>query len=172
MSRIVLLCLLILLPGALSAQGNRQTPPPGGFSPLSSADSLRAMIQDRFSRQVRQQLGLTEAESDRMRGTLLDWFIKRHNLGIDESRLKSSLAYQMRPGVAADQDSVAKLMDALLLLKVRQAQTYRDELKDLSYLTPLQRAQFFLMRERLLEAIQNAREENVTTPERRRPRPR
>ena len=135
------------------------------------ADSLRTIIQERFAHQVQQQLGLTQDQADKMRATARNYFAKRRTLEIQERRLKAALAAQMRPGQAADQDSVARLMDALLDLKVQQVQSYRDELKDMTYLTPVQRAQFFIMRERLLEAIQNAQEMNQEIPARRRPRP-
>lgn len=136
------------------------------------AESLRVLIQERFARQVQQQLGLTQDQADRMRATALNWFARRRTLEIQERRLKLALAGQMRPGQAADQDSVARLTDLLLALKIQQVQTYRDELKEMTYLTPVQRAQFFIMRERLLEAIQNAQEQqDGPTPPRRRLRP-
>ncbi|MEP7324751.1 MAG: Spy/CpxP family protein refolding chaperone [Gemmatimonadota bacterium] len=135
------------------------------------ADSLRGVIQERFARQVQQQLGLTQEQSDKMRATALTWFAKRRTLEIQERRLKAALGAQMRPGIAADQDSVARLTDQLLTLKIQQVQSYRDELKEMTYLTPVQRAQFFIMRERLLEAIQNAQGQNTELPQRRRLRP-
>jgi LTXXQ motif family protein len=135
------------------------------------ADSLRSVIQERFARQVQQQLGLTQEQSDKMRATALTYFAKRRTLEIQERRLKQALATQMRPGQAADQDSVARLTDQLLTLKIQQVQSYRDELKEMTYLTPVQRAQFFIMRERLLEAIQNAQDPTTELPQRRRLRP-
>jgi hypothetical protein len=152
----------------------------GGISALQAqgednparAESLRVIIQERFARQVQQQLGLTQEQADKMRATALSWFAKRRTLEIQERRLKLALAAQMRPGQAADQDSVARLTDMLLTLKIQQVQTYRDELKEMTYLTPVQRAQFFVMRERLLEAIQNAQEQqDGQAPPRRRLRP-
>jgi len=59
----------------------------------------------------------------------------------------------------------------LLTLKIQQVQSYRDELKEMTYLTPVQRAQFFIMRERLLEVIQSAQEDTTGRPLRRRLRP-
>lgn len=135
------------------------------------ADSLRGVIQQRFARQVQQQLGLTQEQADQMRATTLTYFAKRRTLEIQERRLKQALAAQMRPGQAADQDSVARLTDQLLTLKIQQVQSYRDELKEMTYLTPVQRAQFFIMRERLLEAIQNAQDPATELPQRRRLRP-
>lgn len=160
----VLLLGLLLVGGMTSVQAQGEDNP-------ARAESLRVIIQERFARQVQQQLGLTQEQADKMRATALSWFAKRRTLEIQERRLKLALAAQMRPGQAADQDSVARLTDLLLTLKIQQVQTYRDELKEMTYLTPVQRAQFFVMRERLLEAIQNAQEENLAPAPRRRLRP-
>lgn len=134
-------------------------------------DSLRVLIQERFARQVQEQLGLTDDQADKMRNTALTWFGKRRNLEVQERRLRAALAGQMRPGVPADQDSVARLTDALLALKVAQVQTYRDELREMSYLTPVQRAQFFILRDRLLRRIEEVREGQDSAPPRLRRRP-
>jgi hypothetical protein len=134
-------------------------------------DSLRGVIQERFARQVQEQLGLNQDQAEKMRITAMSWFAKRRNLEVQERRLRAALAGQMRPGVPADQDSVARLTDALLALKVAQVQTYRDELKEMSYLTPVQRAQFFILRDRLLRRIEEVREEQDTASPRLRRRP-
>jgi hypothetical protein len=55
---------------------------------------------------------------------------------------------------------VAKLTDAMLDLKVRYAQSFKDEIKEMSaYLDPVQRAQFMVLRERLLERVREVREQ-------------
>ncbi len=123
--------------------------------PAGRADSLRQLIQERFARTVQEQLGLSDEQGRRLRETAFTWFARRRNLGLEEHDLKQALAGQLRPGVAADQDSVSQLLSRLLDLKVRQVETYRDEMKDLSFLTPVQRAQFFAMRERLMERVQD-----------------
>ena len=155
---------LLLLASAAPLRAQDETDP-------ARADSLRGIIQERFARQVQQQLGLTQEQADKMRATALNYFARRRTLEIQERRLKAALGAQMRPGIAADQDSVARLTDRLLTLKIDQVQTYRDELKEMTYLTPVQRAQFFIMRERLLEAIQNAQDPNGEVPRPRRLRP-
>jgi hypothetical protein len=134
-------------------------------------DSLRGIIQERFARQVQEQLGLNQDQSEKLRVTVTTWFARRRNLELQERRLRAALAGQMRPGVPADQDSVARVTDALLELKVAQVQTYRDELRDMSYLTPVQRAQFFILRDRLLRRIEEVREERDSVPPRVRRRP-
>ena len=73
--------------------------------------------------------------------------------------IRRALALQLRPGTAADQDSVAKLTDDLLSGRVAYAQTFRDELTELKgYLNPVQRAQLMAMRERLLLRAQQFRD--------------
>ncbi|MEO8201255.1 MAG: Spy/CpxP family protein refolding chaperone [Gemmatimonadota bacterium] len=151
MRRIILLVLLgWVCVGRLNAQAEADP---------QRADSLRVRIQERFARVVQEQLGLTDDQAAKMRTTALSWFSKRRNLDAEERRLRGALAAQMRPGVSADQDSVATLTDALLTLQITQVQSYRDELKEMSYLTPVQRAQFFILRDRLLKRIEEARDE-------------
>lgn len=123
--------------------------------PDTRADTLRQLIQERFARAVQEQLGLTGDQASRLRETTTTWFARRRNLELEERDLKRALAGQLRPGIAADQDSVDHLLNRLLDVKVRQVETYRDEMKDLGFLTPVQRAQFFAMRERLMERVQD-----------------
>jgi len=68
--------------GTLRAQ-NDQDPRP--------ADSLRVTIQERFSRQVREQLGLTEDQAARMRATALSWVARRRDLDLQERDLRGAL---------------------------------------------------------------------------------
>lgn len=151
-----------LMAGAVHAQVEEET---------RRGDSLRTIIQERFARAVQEQLGLSQEQADKMRVTSMSWFARRRNLEIQERRLRMSLAGQMRPGVPANQDSVARLTDALLTLKISQVETYRDELREMTYLTPVQRAQFFIMRDRLLRRIEEVREQQDTAPPRLRRRP-
>jgi hypothetical protein len=129
------------------------------------------MIQDRLARQVREQLGLTTDQAEGLKQTSMQWFWRHRNLEFRERQLRAALAAQMRPGVAADQDSVGRLMDALFAVKINQVEIYRDELKAMNYLTPVQRAQFFILRDRVLKRIEAVREERDTQPTRLRRRP-
>jgi hypothetical protein len=71
------------------------------------------------------------------------------------------LAAQLRPGVAANQDSVAKLTDAMIELKLASAQLTRDEMKEVSkFLNPVQRAQLLVMRERLMDRVKEHRHDH------------
>jgi hypothetical protein len=73
----------------------------------------------------------------------------------DERRLRAALAGQLRPGVAANPDSVNKLVDALTNHRVAYAQTFQDEMRELStILNPVQRGQYLLLRDRLMQRVQ------------------
>jgi hypothetical protein len=124
------------------------------------AGELRRQIENRFAARVQEELGLTDAQASRMRSTVGSMFERRRALEGDERRFRSALAGQLRPGVAANQDSVARLMEALLDVRQRYVESFRDEMKEMSaYLSPVQRAQFFLMRERLLDRVRAARQD-------------
>jgi hypothetical protein len=122
---------------------------------------LRQMIEERFTARVQEDLALTDQQTARMKETVRGWFGKRRDLEDQNRRLRAALAGQLRPGVAANQDSVARLTDALLDLRVRYAQSFKDEMKEMSgYLDPVQRAQYLVLRERLLERVRAAQEDS------------
>ena len=108
-----------------------------------------------------------------MRTTVAAMFERRRTLEEDERRYRAALAGQLRPGVAANQDSVARLMDAILEVRSRYVESYRDEMKEMAaYLTPSQRAQYFILRERLLDRVRAARQDSspgIERPRRLRP---
>jgi hypothetical protein len=82
------------------------------------------------------------------------------------------LRRQLRPGVAVDDDAVARLTDELTALQLRRAQLQQDQLKDLSgFLTPVQRAKYLAMQQRLRQLVEEAaararaRARNHSSPE-------
>jgi len=118
------------------------------------AGVLRQAIVDRFSARVQEELGLNEQQASRMRDVVGSYFVKRRGMETDERRLRQAMAAELRPGVAANKEQVARLTDQLLALRIRYAQSYRDEVKDLSgFLDPVQVAQYLILRERLLDRI-------------------
>ena len=151
--RLLILTLVatVVLAGPVRAQDSIADPP--------RVERLRRLIQERFAARVQEELALSDQQADRMREVDGNYFFKRRNFDIDERRLRQALAGELRPGVAANKDNVARYTDQLLDLKVRYAQSYKDEVRDLSaFLDPVQRAQFLLLRERLLDRVREAQE--------------
>ena len=118
------------------------------------AARLREMVELRFGERMREELGLSDDQANRVRVALGGLAAKRRGMEQDERRLRQALAHQLRPGVAANPDSVAKLVDALTTHRVAYAQTFRDEMRELStILNPVQRGQYLMMRDRLMQRI-------------------
>ena len=117
-------------------------------------DSLRHRIEERFAARAQEELGLTTEQTAKLRATSQQFGARRGELRSRDERLRDALAAQLRPGVAANQDSVAKLTDAMIGLRMAEAQASRDEVKEQSkYLNPVQRARLYVMRERFAHRL-------------------
>ena len=128
----------------------------GAQRPDSSqrADSLRQRIEQRFASRVQEKLGLTNDQAAKLRVTSQEFDAKRRERASRERAIRDAMAAQLQPGTAANQDSVAKLTDAFIQLRIAEAQAARDEVKEQSkYLNPVQRARLYAMRERFAHRI-------------------
>ncbi|HEX5818840.1 MAG TPA: Spy/CpxP family protein refolding chaperone [Gemmatimonadales bacterium] len=130
-------------------------------APETAGDTalLRQRIEDRFALRVKEELGLDEAQASKLRDVARGWAAKRRGYEAEERTIKRALADQMRPGIAANTDSVSRLTQRLLDLRVTYAESYRSEYRELGFLTPVQRAQFVALRERVLDSVRRMREE-------------
>jgi hypothetical protein len=128
-------------------------------APGPRGPGLRRLIEERFAARLKEQLGLSNEQMKRLRETTGKFGGRRRELEGRQLAIRRALALQLRPGTAADQDSVAKLTDDLLSGRVAYAQTFRDESAELKeYLNPVQRAQLMALRERLLLRAQQFRD--------------
>ena len=165
-------CAMVLggLLGIVSLARGQDTMP----DPLRAA-RLREQIEIRFGERLKEELGLTDEQAAKLRITLAAIAARRRGMEQDERRLRQALAAQLRPGVAANSDSVAKLVDALTAHRVAYAQTFRDEMRELAgQLNPVQRGQYLLLRDRLAQRameLQQTRMNPGQVPPRGRPRP-
>ena len=124
------------------------------------AQELRRQLEERFMERLRSDLQLTADQDTRVRAILGNFATRRRALEEEERRLRQSLSSQLRPGIAANPDSVTVVVDALAANRVSYAQLIQGELKELSgVLTPIQRGQLFLMREQLLMRAQELRQQ-------------
>ena len=133
---------------------------PGDTSRHPGREEMRRRIDSAFASRVRQELSLTEEQANRLRETGTTFGGRRRDLESRERALRDALEGQLQPGVAANRDSVARLTDALVEMRGRYAQTFRDEHKEVSkYLDPVQRARLYMMRERLMRRAHEVRGE-------------
>lgn len=146
-------CLLTLLLAASAAL-------PTAAQEGPRAEMLRRQLERRFAEQIRTQLQLSEEETSRVGAIMSGSAERRRELEAAERRFRAALAGQLRPGIAADADSVNRLLDGLAQNRVDYARVMQDEMKELAtVLTPVQRGQLFLMRDRLLQRAQEMREQ-------------
>ena len=118
------------------------------------ADSLRHRIEQRFAARVQERLGLTNDQAAKLTVTSRQFDGRRRDLALRERQIREAVAAQLQPGVAANQDSVAQLTDALIQLRISEAQNAREELKEQSkFLNPVQRARLYAMRERFSHRV-------------------
>lgn len=133
------------------------------------AERLRLLIEQRFAERLREELGLSDEQAGKLRVAMAALAARRRVMEQDERRMRQALALQLRPGVAANADSVSRLVDAITNQRVLYAQTLKDEMRELStILNPVQRGQYMLARDRIMqrvqEAIQQARPGGATRP--------
>ena len=115
---------------------------------------VRQAVEVAFATRLQQELGLDAQESERVRGVLMEWGESRRELEQEERQVRRALGQQLRPGIAADADSVSRLIDRLLQNRVAYAESFQGEMRALEpILTPAQRGQFLLLRDQLLQRV-------------------
>jgi predicted phage gp36 major capsid-like protein len=123
-----------------------------------AAERLRQQVMQRFLETYRVQAALTPEQRVRFEQVFRRSIERREELQRRQRELWQALEVQMRPGVAADPDSVSKLMDGLIELGAAMLEQTRAEQRDYAaFLNPVQRAQWFIMWERFQRQIEQVR---------------
>jgi len=171
MKRTMLIAALLLASGAPVAA---QNPAPGqpadtaeppmwrgrvrpGADP-ARAEQLRQMVEERWGRIVQERLQLNDQQMDRVRTATRAHQDRRRDIARRRMDLERAVGQQMQPGVGADQDSLGRMLDRMARLRVEEAQSDEQLNRDLAFLTPVQRAQFFMMSRRFEARLREIRE--------------
>jgi chemotaxis protein histidine kinase CheA len=145
----LIVCLTVVTAPARAQQSTSEQPP---------TDQLRERVRERLGERVREELKLSPDQMTRLRNTVGDYAGRRRDMQARQRELRQALADQLRPGIAAIPDSVGRLTDDLMTLRVHYAETFRAEQREMSkYLDPVQRAKLMLLRDRLLNRAQEFR---------------
>jgi len=119
-------------------------------------ERLRQQVVQRFIENYRTQAGLTEAQYDRFRSGVQRHWEARRALEQRERDVLMALGGELRPGVAADADSVTRLLDTLEGVQAERMDRLRREQAEFrEYLSPVQRAQLVLSFARLERQIED-----------------
>jgi len=137
-------------------------------------ERLQQQIEDRFARVVQQQLRLSDDQVTRLRDTEERFRTRRREIMRRQLALRFALNGQMCPGCGADADSVRKLMDGIETNRGELFRLQQEQDREMAgYLDPVQRAQYQMLRERLIRRLTEVRRERPLGREQRRPlRPR
>lgn len=149
----VLLC-VIAVPGV-----GAQTPPDtGAGAEKAEVQQLQHRLRQRWSERVRGNLGLTNDQATQLQATEDKYLRQRRDFAQRQRAINEALRGQLQPGVAANQDSVRKLMAARERNRASLAQLDQNENQEIAgYLNPVQHARYQMMREQLRQRIQELR---------------
>src|ERR1700694_25553 len=157
MKRLWMLSAAVLLVPGLAAQ---QPEAPRLRGDTAEAERLRTEIEQRFSQRVQEELKLTPDQATKLRAGQERFGARRRSLMRQQMERRRALEDQMQPGVAANADSVRKLMDGLRGGRGEMLKIEQDEDQDMSgYLTPVQRARYQQMREHFMQRVRELREQ-------------
>lgn len=159
MNRLAVLSLAVLLApgGGLSAQQRDSMQQRGD---TAEAQRLRAQIEERFSARVQHDLKLTQDQTTKLRASQERFSARRRQVMQQQMQRHRALDDQMQPGVAANADSVSKLMDGMRSGRAEMLRIEQDEDREMSgYLTAVQRARYQQLRARLMQRAAEMRME-------------
>jgi len=141
-------------------------------------ERLRAQIEERFGQMVRTELQLNDQQMDRLRAAMRANQDRRRELMRREMDIRRAIRDQMQPGQAANNDSLNRLLDQEGRLRVQRAESDQQLLRDLSFMTPVQRVRFGQMLQRFEQRMREIRDRRPMMqggpqrpPQQRRPRP-
>jgi hypothetical protein len=157
MTKYMLLSLAVLLAPSLSAQQRDS-----GRAQMDTVEAgrLRARIESTFTRRVQQDLNLSQDQAAKLRTTQERFGARRRDLMQQQLARRRALEGQMQPGIAANSDSVRKLMDGIQTGRADMLKVEQDQDREMSgYLNPVQRARYQQMRERLMQRVGELRME-------------
>ena len=162
--------LFVILAAPAGAQtGGQARSAPGaarqGAQPANRLQ-LEREVRDRIHAMMRERMGLDDAQVARMDETLRTFEMRRRALLREERDARLTLRAAMGAGSGAgtgtptarpDDARIAAALDTLVLLQRRRIDLVEAEQRELAtFLTPLQRAQFFALQENLRRALDGA----------------
>ena len=136
--------------GALHAQRGQRL---GG----QGRDALVEQVIQQFVMRYERMAALTPDQSEQFRTAVIKNFQARKDQQQREREALQALEFQMRPGVAANADSVTRLIDALTAARQAEIDQSKAEQREYAaFLNPVQRGQLVIQWEQLMNRIQQA----------------
>jgi Spy/CpxP family protein refolding chaperone len=180
---LVIASLSALLPTVMVAQGGRAVIPPrrparaalkaerqaqrnDSAPPLGERAMLQRQVRQAWIGNVRRQLNLNNEQMRTLNQVNTKYDRQRSDIQRDERQARLGLKAAMEDTAAADQNArIEQQMNALVGAQRRRADLFENEQKELAgFLTPLQRARYSVMQERLQQRLQQLRQNQQDAP--------
>ncbi len=155
----------LALAGTLTAQRAPAAAPPvrplqragiaGQQQPNPRRQALQRQVREAFAKVVRKQLNLNDEQMASLQRVDSKFEQQRRALMRQERQTRLDLVSAMADSTSPDQARIAQQLDALVQSQRKRADLLDAEQKELStFLTPLQRAKYFAVKERLNRRLQ------------------
>ena len=119
---------------------------------------LEQQVRERIGRVVQQQLGLTDAEAQRLQQVNQRYEAQRRDLVRQEREARIGLRRELQRGDSASQPRTDTLLDALLDVQRRRLDLVQAEQRDLAqFLTPVQRARYLALQDQMRRRVEEMR---------------
>lgn len=142
---------------AASAASAQQLPGGGGGGGAGGAQS--SQFQQRLAQIVQSQLGLSDAQLQQVIAVNKKYEEQRFMLVQQERDIRISIRDEILRGDKADQTRIARLLDEMMKVQGTRLQIVQNEQKDLAtFLTPVQRAKYLAIQERVRQRLQQMRQ--------------
>ncbi|MGI8617778.1 MAG: hypothetical protein ACR2L6_01655 [Gemmatimonadaceae bacterium] len=153
---------LLVASSVASAQEGRQR----DSAAVQRRAALESQVRQRIAAMVKERLQLTDAQAQQLQETEARFELRRRDLMQREQRVRQDLRQQLLPGVAADQQRVASLLDQVMAVHRERVTMTEQEQRDLArFLTPIQRAKYLGLQTQLRSRIEGMRQRGrVTRP--------
>lgn len=130
----------------------------------SSARGERALLEqrvrERLAQVVRARVGLDDEQMRRLGATNERYEQRRRDLLARERRARMELRAEIGAGDRADQRHVAQLLDQLIDVQRQRISLVEEEQRELSaFMTPVQRAKYLAVQERVRRSMEEMRRE-------------
>jgi hypothetical protein len=141
---------LTLIPGPARAQDTS--------APRGDRAQLERQFRQRAARVVQQRLGLTDAQMARLQATNQKFEGRRRAMVAEERQIRGDIRAQLAAGDTADQQRVAALIQRAIRVQRQRLELVEQEQGELAtFLTPVQRARYLEIQERLRRRVDELR---------------
>ncbi len=159
LSKIVVLAFAASIVAAPVASAQAQRGQPRDSAAAQRRVVLERQVRQRIAVMVKERLQLTDAQAQQLQETEGRFELRRRDLVQREQRLRRDLRQQLAPGVAADQQRVASLLDQIMAVHRERVTTTEQEQRELArFLTPVQRAKYLGLQAQFRSRIEGMRQ--------------